>query len=414
MVQPARDMPSSAIVVEPRATDGADVAPATAPVKRPRRLVKVAGWVLAGLMLWCAWAVYAVYDLSTALDNEDAVALGRRIDWVAVRDGLREELTAKLTAPPPGAQVIEGMLSTRSIVGLLRAARVDHRGWEGAQAGPGEGRRDTGFRWLRVRYAFFSGGPFAVRVDVRPDSDSVKQPLVLLFRWSGDWQLSRVFLPADFGNARPAEPAAAAAPAAAPLPSAPAGIPTQRAVLYEEDAADPQGKKYDGTVTWRTEPIAAADGRPADVEVKAYVDVPAKPMRAVVAIRRNSDRSLPASHLIDLKIEVPPDSATGGIENVPGMLLKATEAGRGTGLSGIAVRVSEGYFMIGLSAVEMDRNLNMELLKNRPWIEVPIQYKNKIRAILELEKGESGTNSVAEALARWSTPPGGEAEPPKN
>ena len=50
----------------------------------------------------------------------------------------------------------------------------------------------------RVRYAFFTQDPLTFRIDMAspPDSD-VKGNATLLLKWSGDWRLSRIFLPAD-------------------------------------------------------------------------------------------------------------------------------------------------------------------------------------------------------------------------
>ena len=51
-------------------------------------------------------------------------------------------------------------------------------------------------------------------------------------------------------------------------------LPTlaQRVVLYEEDSADPQGKRYFGVVSWRTE--TASPAQSSDVAVRADVKIP--------------------------------------------------------------------------------------------------------------------------------------------
>jgi hypothetical protein len=52
--------------------------------------------------------------------------------------------------------------------------------------------------WGQVRYAFFSGGPLSFRVDIDPDNaERSQRPVTLLFKWTGDWKLSRIFLPLD-------------------------------------------------------------------------------------------------------------------------------------------------------------------------------------------------------------------------
>jgi hypothetical protein len=388
------------------------------PRQRTGRFVRIIGWLILAVLLWSAWAGYALYDLARALDDDDAVALARRIDWTSVREGLREDVSAKLAAGASrdASRTVEALTSSAAISHLIRNAKFGERGWDIAAPADAPNR---GFEWVRVAYAFFSGGPFAVRVDIRPDSDSVKQPLVLLFKWNGDWQLARVFLPSDarIGGQLASQAPPRAQPAQRPAAAEPApasGAASPKALLFEEDASDPQGKSYTGSVTWRAEQVAGSAGSAPEIEVRADVSMPDRPLRLALAIRRNTDRNLPASHIIDVKIDVPKDSSTGGIQDVPGILLNSTETGGGMALAGIAVKVSGDYFMIGLSSIEIDVKTNMDMLKQRPWLAIPLLYSNKRRALLSLEKGEAGTKSIAEALARWSSAPIGNNADQKN
>ena len=43
-----------------------------------------------------------------------------------------------------------------------------------------------------------------------------------------------------------------------------------------------------------------------------------------------------------------------------------------------------------MSAVEADRERNIQLLKERAWFDIPVVYANNRRAILALEKGTPG------------------------
>jgi hypothetical protein len=86
---------------------------------------------------------------------------------------------------------------------------------------------------------------------------------------------------------------------------------------------------------------------------------------------------------------------------VPGVLMKSAEQTRGTPLAGLAVKVTNGYFLIGLSSVDTDLQRNMQLLKERPWFDVPIVYNNGKRAIIALEKGPGGERVFEDALRAW-------------
>ena len=175
----------------------------------------------------------------------------------------------------------------------------------------------------------------------------------------------------------------------------------QRVVLYDEDPADPKGKQYVGTVVWRTEPIKGSTGQPGDIAVRADIDIPDRKFKMTMSFRRNTDTSLPASHTAELTFILPPDFAGGGVSNVPGILMKSNEQARGTPLAGLAVKVTDGFFLVGLSNVDADRSRNIQLLKERSWFDVPLVYTNQRRAIIAIEKGPPGERAFNDAFAAW-------------
>jgi hypothetical protein len=175
----------------------------------------------------------------------------------------------------------------------------------------------------------------------------------------------------------------------------------QKVVLYDEDPADPKGKQYVGSVIWRTEPVKAAAGQPADIAVRADIDIPDRKFKMTMSFRRNTDTSLPASHTAELTFILPPDFAGGGVSNVPGILMKSNEQARGTPLAGLAVKVTDGFFLVGLSNVDADRQRNIQLLKERSWFDVPLVYVNQRRAIIAIEKGAPGERAFNDAFAAW-------------
>jgi hypothetical protein len=175
----------------------------------------------------------------------------------------------------------------------------------------------------------------------------------------------------------------------------------QRVVLYDEDASDPKGKPYVGSVVWRTEPIKPAAGQKPDIAVRADIDIPDRKFKMTMSFRRNTDASLPASHTAELTFVLPPDFAGGGVSNVPGIFMKVNEQARGTPLSALAVKVTDGFFLVGLSNVDADRARNLQLLKERSWFDIPLVYVNGKRAIIAIEKGPPGERAFADAFAAW-------------
>src|SRR5437016_3071329 len=186
-----------------------------------------------------------------------------------------------------------------------------------------------------------------------------------------------------------------------PSPSENVAPVAQRVVLYDEDPSDPKGKQYVGSVIWRTEPIKASGNQKADIAVRADIDIPDRKFKMTMSFRRNTDSSLPASHTAELTFILPPDFNGGGVGNVPGVLMKSNEQARGTPLAGLAVKVTDGFFLVGLSNVDADRARNVQLLKERSWFDVPLVYANQRRAIIAIEKGAPGERAFNDAFAQW-------------
>ncbi len=184
--------------------------------------------------------------------------------------------------------------------------------------------------------------------------------------------------------------------------TAPAAAVAQKVVLYDEDPNNPQGVRYVGSAIWRTETVSPGAGLAPELAVRADVEIPDRHLRMTWSLRRNTDKALPASHTIEIQFTLPADFPEGGIGNVPGVLMKSDESGgRGTPLAGLAVKVTNGYFLVGLSAVEVDRQRNIEMLKQRDWLDIPLVYTSGKRAILSLEKGTPGQRAFEEAFRTW-------------
>jgi hypothetical protein len=232
---------------------------------------------------------------------------------------------------------------------------------------------------------------------------------------AGYWQRHTISALVASFRAKPAKPQQAAAPAGRPkitdrvgeVPgasnsaTAPAAAVAQKVVLYDEDTNNPQGTRYVGSAIWRTETVSPGPGLAPELAVRADLDIPERHVRMTWSLRRNTDKALPASHTIEIQFTLPADFPEGGISNIPGVLMKPTESGRGVPLAGLAVKVTNGYFLVGLSSVEVDRQRNIEMLKQREWIDIPLVYTSGKRAILALEKGTPGQRAFEEAFRAW-------------
>src|SRR5262245_12174363 len=191
--------------------------------------------------------------------------------------------------------------------------------------------------------------------------------------------------------------------AQAPATPAPAtqAAAVQKVVLYEEDPADPNGKRFAGSAIWRTETVTPAPGQPPELAIRADVEVPERKLAMTFSLRHNTDKGLPATHTVEIMFKLPADFPSGGISNVPGVLMKQAENTRGVPLAGLTVKVTPGFYLIGLSNVETDKAKNLTLLKERNWFDIPVVYDNNRRAIIALEKGTPGDRVFAEAFKAW-------------
>jgi hypothetical protein len=191
----------------------------------------------------------------------------------------------------------------------------------------------------------------------------------------------------------------------APATPAPGALPgagaAQKVVLYEEDPADPNGKRFVGSAASRTETITPGPGQPPELAIRADVEVPERKLAMTWSFRRNTDKGLPATHTVEIMFKLPADFPAGGISNVPGILMKQAESTRGVPLAGLAVKVTPGFYLIGLSNQEADKERNLQLLKERGWFDIPVVYNNNRRAILAMEKGPPGERAFADAFKAW-------------
>ncbi|MPZ57919.1 MAG: hypothetical protein GEU91_15755 [Rhizobiales bacterium] len=195
---------------------------------------------------------------------------------------------------------------------------------------------------------------------------------------------------------RSAEQRSATGPVTQPPPAV-----AQRVVLYEEDPNDPSGKRYVGSVIWRTETVSPGPGLAPELAAKASIEIPERRITMAFSMVRNTDAALPASHTIDIRFNLPPGFPGGGVANVPGILMKQAEQTRGVPLAGLAVKVTDNVFLIGLSSVDADVQRNTQLLKERSWFDIPIVYSNGSRAILAMEKGTPGERAFNDAFTVW-------------
>ena len=73
------------------------------------------------------------------------------------------------------------------------------------------------------------------------------------------------------------------------------------------------------------------------------------------------------------------------------------------GFAGVFGKIADGYFLIALSNVPEEKELNLQLMRQQSWIDIPIVYKSGRRALVTMERGFPGDRAFVDAIATWNS-----------
>ena len=178
----------------------------------------------------------------------------------------------------------------------------------------------------------------------------------------------------------------------------PANLAGSQSLLLEaSDDGKTGAVPFSGTVDWSkgTDEF----GLPTLV---GTASIPARNLGVDVLIRKNSDPSLPASHLMEINFRVSDSFIGGSVAGLPGVLLKNEELVQGAPLVGASARVVGNSFLFALSASPEDVTANNNLFTSRKWIDLAVIYATGKRAIITLEKDSAAETMFTEVFAAWS------------
>ncbi|MCP4183874.1 MAG: hypothetical protein GY761_11250 [Hyphomicrobiales bacterium] len=175
----------------------------------------------------------------------------------------------------------------------------------------------------------------------------------------------------------------------------------QKAFLYEEGTTGSSASRDNAAIVWSMEHEVLDDGN-GEAVIKGQLDVPGRSLSMILLIKRNRDESLPASHIVELKFQLPKDFSGGNISDVSRFVMKTSEQGRGEGLIAVPAKISDGNFLIALNNLEQALATNNKLMIESSWIDVPLGYTTGRRALVTLEKGAQGDKVFRDAFAEWA------------
>ncbi|HZY50943.1 MAG TPA: hypothetical protein VFE64_14325 [Devosia sp.] len=177
----------------------------------------------------------------------------------------------------------------------------------------------------------------------------------------------------------------------------PASVAGSQSLLLEASENGTTGAvPFSGTVDWKKG--VDENGQPTLI---GKASIPARNLTVDVLIRKNTDPSLPASHLMEINFTVSDSFIGGSIAGLPGVLLKDEELIQGTPLVGASARVVGNSFLFALSAAPEDSTANVNLLTSRKWMDLALIYASGKRAIITLEKDDKAQKLFSDVFAAW-------------
>ncbi|WP_020174263.1 hypothetical protein [Methyloferula stellata] len=202
----------------------------------------------------------------------------------------------------------------------------------------------------------------------------------------------------DSEQSKAAAPAAGSAAQSATDTNVP--VTYRAALLVQAPEEQNKVKTYFGTVIWRLDNVSNGPGEPLGTAIHANIDIPEDKLQIAMTLQKNIDASLPATHTMTIVFTIQPSTPTGAVKQIGLPQLRKEDTPNGEALSGLPVPIMENSFLIGLAKGTSEAN-NLDLLKTRQWIDIPIQLANGRIAKLTFEKGVAGQRAIDDAITSW-------------
>ena len=139
----------------------------------------------------------------------------------------------------------------------------------------------------------------------------------------------------------------------------------------------------------------------SDTGARATITVKDIGLTADIVIRQNRDQDSANSHMIEVKFTTDLGSERGKVSDIGVPELRSEESLRGAQLAGIPVPVTDNLFLIGMNALPVESQKNLELLRKMNWILLPIRLENGKRSALLFEKGKTGNRVIEDTIQTW-------------
>lgn len=175
----------------------------------------------------------------------------------------------------------------------------------------------------------------------------------------------------------------------------------EEAIFSWEKSRSAPASVEPGTVAWFVAMESPGGDMPPEPAIRADATIPGEDLQLRLTIRRNADKTLPASHVVELIFLTPDGFKDGEVDDVPHIVLKSAEQKAGSQLVGISAKIADGFFLVALDETKAEIDTNLSLLRQQSWIDIPVVYKSGRRALFTLKRGQSGEAVITDTLSIW-------------
>ncbi|PNG25310.1 hypothetical protein [Methylocella silvestris] len=203
------------------------------------------------------------------------------------------------------------------------------------------------------------------------------------------------------GSPAATSPAPSSAARSAPTATEPETQSARRAALLVEAPEEPNKvRTFLGAVNWKVDNVTNGPNDPLSMAVQATVEIPEEKLEIVMTLQKNFDTSLPASHTMKIQFIEGADSPLGPVQQISVPQMRREDIATGDALNGVPVQITDNTFLVGLTSGGPEAG-NLDLIKSRGWIDVPILLSSGKIAKLTFEKGPAGDRAIDDAIAAW-------------
>ena len=174
----------------------------------------------------------------------------------------------------------------------------------------------------------------------------------------------------------------------------------QQAMVIDSDPSDQDDSRALGKAVWRVRSEQTDAQVAATSVLQLDIEIPARHLIMSMSMRPEAAGGA-MSHLVEIRFLREDRTPDADIANIGSLYMATAEQTRGTALTGRVMRVAPGVFLFGLGGLDSERERNMSNLKDQPWIDIPLTYRNGARGLLAVEKGDAGNRVINEVLAAW-------------